>query len=102
MPAAPVLNDQFIVETEHGLQLGQVVSLHDRLPDATLCSTLTVLRAATDADKATAQANEELARAARTFCQESIRSRELDMKLVDVEVHFDASRSSFSSPPLSA
>ncbi|MCL2123891.1 MAG: hypothetical protein FWH34_07335, partial [Desulfovibrionaceae bacterium] len=53
---------------------------------------ITVLRPATDADKAAADANEELARNARRFCRESIRSRELDMKLVDVEVSFDASK----------
>jgi len=88
----PVVDDQFIVETEHGLLLGRVVSLHDSLPDGTICSAITILRPATDADKAAAEANDELARAARRFCQESIRNRELDMKLVDVEVYFGASK----------
>jgi len=80
------------VETENGPLLGQIVSLHDSLPDGNVCSTIRVLRIATDADKATAKANEELARRARRFCRDSIRSRELDMKLVDVEVFFDASK----------
>jgi cell fate regulator YaaT (PSP1 superfamily) len=92
MPVPPAVDDQFIVETEHGLLFGQIVSLHDSLPDGTICSAITVLRPATDEDKTTAEANNELARAARSFCQESIRKRELDMKLVDVEVYFDASK----------
>ncbi|MCL1985818.1 MAG: hypothetical protein FWG59_05160, partial [Betaproteobacteria bacterium] len=65
---------------------------HDSLPDGSISSGIAVLRAATDADRAAAEANEELARRARRFCQESIRNRELDMKLVDVEVYFDASK----------
>jgi cell fate regulator YaaT (PSP1 superfamily) len=84
-----------MVETEHGLLLGQIVSLHDSLPDGNICSEITVLRAATDADKAAAKANDELVRRARRFCQDSIRNRELDMKLVDVEVYFDASKMIF-------
>ena len=81
-----------MVETEHGLLLAQVVSLHDSLPNGSVSSEITVLRTATDADKAAAEANNELARRARRYCQESIRNRALDMKLVDVEVYFDASK----------
>ena len=89
---SPVVGEQYMVETEHGLLLGQIVSLHDSLPDGGLSSEITVLRTATDADKAIARTNDELARRARRFCQEAIRNRELDMKLVDVEVYFDASK----------
>ena len=92
MPPLPSVGEQCMVETEHGLLLGQIVSLHDSLPDGSLCSEITVVRAATDADKAVAKTNDELARRARHFCQEAIRGRELDMKLVDVEVYFDASK----------
>jgi cell fate regulator YaaT (PSP1 superfamily) len=81
-----------MVETENGLLLGRVVSLHDALPDGSVCSGMTILRTATDADRTAAEANDELSRRARRFCQESIRNRELDMKLVDVEVYFDASK----------
>jgi len=87
-----VVGASLMVETEHGPLLGQVVSLHDSLPDGNICSTIHLLRTATDADKATAKANEELTRRARLFCQEAIRNRGLDMKLVDVDVVFDASK----------
>jgi cell fate regulator YaaT (PSP1 superfamily) len=80
------------METEHGLLLGQIVSLHATLPGDAICASITVLRPATDADRAVAAANDKLARAARCFCQASIRNRALDMKLVDVEVFFDASK----------
>ena len=88
----PAVGAQLMVETEHGLLLGQVVSLHDSLPDGSVSSAFTILRTATDADKTAAKANNELALRARRFCQEAIRNRELDMKLVDVEVYFDASK----------
>jgi len=92
MPLLAVVGASLMVETEYGLVIGQVVSLHDSLPDGNVCSAIHVLRTATDADKATAKANEELARRARRFCQEAIRNRGLDMKLVDVDVIFDASK----------
>ena len=92
MPVPPLVGEQCMVETEHGLLLGQIVSLHDALPDDSPNAGITVLRAATDADKAVAKSNEELARRARRFCQEAIRNRALDMKLVDVEVFFDATK----------
>ena len=91
-PVSPVVGGYLIVETEHGLLLGQVVSLHDSLPEGDMYSKIAVLRTATDTDKATARANDELARNARHFCQVSIRNRGLDMKIVDVEVYFDASK----------
>ena len=92
LPLPPVVGACFIMETEHGLLFGKIVSLHDSLPDGNICSAIRVLRVATDADKAVAKSNEELAKRARLFCREAIRRRELDMKLVDVEVFFDASK----------
>ena len=92
MPNPPAVGERLMVETEHGLLLGQVISLHDSLPDGSACSGITVLRTATDADNAAVAANDELARRARRFCREAIHSRGLDMKLVDVEVYFDASK----------
>ncbi|MDR0466921.1 MAG: hypothetical protein LBH94_06145 [Deltaproteobacteria bacterium] len=92
MPVPPVVGERLMVETENGLLLGQIVSLHDELPEGGVCSAMNVLRIATDADKGAARNNEELARRARLFCRESIHNRELDMKLVDVEVFFDASK----------
>ena len=92
MPLHPLAGESLMVETEHGLLLGQVVSLHNALPEGGISSAIRVLRAATEADKAAAKANEELARRARRFCREAIRARGLDMKLVEVDVVFDASK----------
>ena len=92
MPLPAVVGTDLMVETEHGLLLGQIVSLHDSLPDGNICSAIRILRTATDADKAAVKTNEELARRARRFCQEAIRNRGLDMKLVDIDVVFDASK----------
>ncbi len=91
-PSGLAVNDRLLVETEHGRLLGQVVSLHEELPDGVCLEKLNIVRTATDEDIAVAEANEGLAERARRFCRECIRNRDLDMKLVDVEVFFDAAK----------
>ena len=82
-----------MVETEQGLGLGEVVSVHDSLPADTVEGPLTpVLRLANEEDCAVGQENEILSRQAHVFCQECIRQRKLEMKLVDVEVYHDRSK----------
>ncbi len=51
-----------------------------------------ILRIATEYDLEHAMSNELLSREASTYCKECIKMRELDMKLVDVEVFFDLSK----------
>ena len=84
--------EQLMVETEHGQLLASVVSLPGHLPSGCLTEQLCVLRKASENDKATAVANKEMEQRASRFCRECIRNRKLDMKLVDVEVYFDASK----------
>ena len=50
---------------------------------------------ANPADILKAKDNERLASEAKTHCQECIRARKLDMKLVDVEVAHDRSKMAF-------
>ncbi|MCL1985799.1 MAG: hypothetical protein FWG59_05060, partial [Betaproteobacteria bacterium] len=52
MPLSPIIGAHLMVETENGLLLGRVISLHDSLPDGSISSGIAVLRAATDADRA--------------------------------------------------
>lgn len=51
-----------------------------------------ILRIATDYDLEHAMSNELLSREASSYCKECIKARDLDMKLVDVEVFFDLSK----------
>lgn len=82
-----------VVETEQGIGLGEVLSMHDSLPPGTVEGPLSpVSRLASDEDRTTGRENELLARQAHVFCQECIRQRKLEMKLVDVEVYYDRSK----------
>ena len=47
-----------------------------------------ILRHASSEDIHRGEANEQMAREAQEFCRQCIRDRNLDMKLVDVEVFF--------------
>ena len=51
-----------------------------------------ILRHAGSEDIHRGEANEQMAREAQQFCRQCIRDRNLDMKLVDVEVFFDRSK----------
>lgn len=79
-----------VVATEQGVGTGEVLSVHDGPPPGIERESLAeVLRVATDEDLAAKSENEALARQAHVFCQECIRRRKLEMKLVDVEVFHD-------------
>ncbi len=87
------IGDKVIVKTDQGQGLGEIVSLRDDLPDDAETDELKpVHRLAVDEDFARHEENESLAREAHQFCADCIRSRKLDMKLVDVEVFFDRSK----------
>ncbi|GFM37451.1 regulatory iron-sulfur-containing complex subunit RicT [Desulfovibrio psychrotolerans] len=87
------VGDRVIVKTEQGQGLGKVVSEHEVLPDdAEVDEIKPVHRLAVSEDLEREQENELLAREARQYCVDCIRSRKLEMKLVDVEVYFDRSK----------
>ena len=82
-----------IVETSRGVEYGTAVSapmeLEDRKYNAPLKQ---IMRIATPEDEAKVRANREREREAKRVCQERIRSRGLDMKLIDAEYTFDSSK----------
>lgn len=82
-----------IVRTEQGMGLGTVidvrpgeVSAEGEEQDSEIKP---IYRLANEEDLRSAAENERLARDAYRFCRDCIRRLSLDMKLVDVEVHFD-------------
>lgn len=90
----PVIpGERVIVETDQGQGIGDVVVVRGDLPvDVTEEDVRPILRRATPEDLEQAAENDLLGRDARRFCQECIRARDLEMKLVDVEVFFDRSK----------
>lgn len=89
------VGNRVLVETDQGQGIGEVVALRDDLPEdagETVGDLKPVLRVADGKDMEQAAENEKLGEEARAFCNESIRIRALEMKLVDVEVYFDRSK----------
>lgn len=93
------VGDKVMVETEAGAVLAEVLMTRrmvpSRVPVGEFGPLVPVLGKATQADIVKAGENEKLAAEAKTHCQECIRSRKLDMKLVDVEVAHDRSKMAF-------
>jgi cell fate regulator YaaT (PSP1 superfamily) len=86
-------NDQVIVNTENGTSLGTVITEIKSVPIYKLPIGLkNIVRKATDDDLKMRKENEAMEQAARQFCLEKIRERELPMKLIDVECLFDKSQ----------
>ena len=91
-PAGLNPGEHVLIEAEQGHALAVIVSgparpLSDQeepLPQ--------ILRLASPEDVRRGEANEQLSREAQAFCRQCIRQRDLDMKLVDVEVFFDRSK----------
>ncbi|HMM37194.1 MAG TPA: regulatory iron-sulfur-containing complex subunit RicT [Desulfovibrio sp.] len=88
-----------IVRTEQGMGLGTVidvrpgeVSAEGEEQDSEIKP---IYRLANEEDLRSAAENERLARDAYRFCRDCIRRLSLDMKLVDVEVHFDRGKMIF-------
>lgn len=82
-----------LIEAEQGYALAQVVSGPARhLPGQESEPLPHILRLASPEDVRRGEANEQLSREAQAFCRQCIRQRNLDMKLVDVEVFFDRSK----------
>ncbi len=82
-----------IVETEQGLGFGHVEILRDTVPhDLQDMPISPILRMASAEDCQNAHDNIALSKSAFAYCKECITQRNLDMKLVDVEVFFDRSK----------
>jgi cell fate regulator YaaT (PSP1 superfamily) len=91
------LDDFVVVSTENGLAVGTVVKEIQAVPAEQLSANLkNVIRLATDDDLRTCENNRKMEREAMEFCARRIAERQLPMKMIDVECHFDKSKVVFS------
>lgn len=82
--------DFVLVKTEQGLGMAKVADIPEAAPKEIAPEDVKpIYRLANEEDLETARENETLAREASRYCRECIRNRDLDMKLVDVEVFHD-------------
>jgi cell fate regulator YaaT (PSP1 superfamily) len=85
--------DRVVVETDRGKALGTVVASPGETPPHEAPDNLKkVLRMATDKDLEMAASSEAKKTEAFQFCQERIRARGMEMKLVSAEYLFDGSK----------
>lgn len=90
------VGDEVLVKTEEGQGLGKVVTIKSEPPaDISREDLKSIFRIATEEDRQTAKESWQLARQAFAYCKKCIRERELEMKLVDVDVYFDRSKMIF-------
>lgn len=85
--------DTVIAETGQGIGLGNVVAVRDTLPDGLNPEGMRdIVRKAGPEDQEALDENALLTKNAFTYCTQCIRDRELNMKLVDVEILYDKSK----------
>ncbi len=90
------IGDRVLVKTDQGLGLGQVAMLRDDIPPGMNPDDVKpIYRLANDDDLQAHRENEEQAADAYKYCRQCIRDRELEMKLVDVEVFHDRGKMVF-------
>ena len=86
-------NQNAIVETARGLELGEVAIANRMMDEDKLITALKkVVRVATKEDEKLFAENERKAQEAYSVCEEKIKKHGLDMKLIDVEYTFDSSK----------
>lgn len=85
--------DGVIVETARGIEFGDVVEGIHEVPDEMVVNPLKdVLRVATEQDWETRERNRVKEKEAFSICMGKIAEHQMDMKLVDVEFAFNASK----------
>lgn len=88
-----VFGDFVLVDTEQGLYMGRLMRVYETCPEDIDPETLPpVLRKANAEDMQAENENREMLFKAKRFCNQRVRERKLDMKLVDVETLFDRSK----------
>jgi len=91
-----VLGDRVVVETERGLGLGTVLRLPREVPDEEIPKDLKrVIRKANASDLERHVKNCEREKRAMELCKRCIKERGLEMKLVNVDFFYDASKAVF-------
>lgn len=94
MPLRP--GDVVVVETDWGVGMGEVRALlGEASPDGQQSPVRPILRKATAVDISRRAALEQREQAARHFCRERIKARNLPMKLADVRIGLDSSKAMF-------
>jgi cell fate regulator YaaT (PSP1 superfamily) len=89
-PFVVASGDFVLVQTEQGLGMGQVALVRDTPPDDLAAEDIKpIFRLPTPEDHETRRENLKLAREAHVYCRKCVESRNLDMKLVGVEVLHD-------------
>lgn len=87
------VGDAAIVETARGVECGEVALSNKEIPEEQITAPLKeVIRLATAEDLAVVAKNKKKEEDAFRICEEKIRFRKLDMKLVEVECTFDNSK----------
>ena len=90
------IGEKVVVETERGLGLGAVVAVPRQVPDEEIPSDLKrIVRRASASDIERQTKNCERERRAMEMCKRFIADRGLDMKLVNVDFFYDASKAVF-------
>ena len=85
--------DRVIVETARGIECGEVATENRAVADDEIVTPLKpVIRAASADDIKTVEENREKEKKAFEICEQKIANHGLEMKLVDVEYTFDASK----------
>lgn len=86
-------DDCVIVETARGIEMGRVVFGTKSVSDEEIIKPLkSIIRIADEHDMEIKKSNEEKQKEAYNICLEKIKKHGLEMKLVDVEYTFDASK----------
>jgi len=89
-PFVVAIGDFVLVQTEQGLGMGQVALIRDTPPDDLTPEDIKpIFRLPGPEDHEIRHENLKLAREAHTYCRKCVESRELEMKLVGVEVLHD-------------
>lgn len=87
------LGDKVLVPIDHSSIMATIVSGPlTTLPGAKSEDLPRILRFANSDDLAVQAENDKLRKEAFVFCKDRIRERKLDMKLVDVDIHFDRTK----------
>lgn len=87
------VGDRVIVETQYGLEIGTVSEANHEVEDESLVLPLKkMLRFATEKDLKRVEDNKKKEQDAFKICEKLIEAHGLDMKLVEVEYSFDASK----------
>lgn len=92
----PEPGDWVLAESPQGLAIGMVVAWTDKLPaDVPAESVKPILHRATGEELLVDAENRQRAQVAYNFCEKCIEKRNLDMKLVKVDILFDHSKMIF-------